>query len=70
ERMFGTRLSEEEAAELCRLRNLAPGDFRTVRQEQFYLGDEVTNLERIEALKEECAVKKDGDHSAAIGFAG
>ena len=61
--------AEEEAAELCRLRNLAPGDFRTVRQEQFYLGDEVTNLERIEALKEECAVKKDRRASLPpIGF--
>jgi len=59
ERMFKTTLTDEEAAELCRLRNLAPGDFRTVRQEQFYLADEVTNLERIEALKDECRVKKD-----------
>ena len=41
-----------------------------MRQEQFYLGGAVTNLDRIAALKEECAVKKDGDHSAAIGFAG
>ena len=70
ERMFKTTLADEELAELRQLRNLAPGDFRTVRQEQFYLGDAVTNLDRIAALKEECAVKKDGDHSAAIGFAG
>ena len=70
ERMFKTTLADGELAELKALRNLAPGDFRTVRQEQFYLGDAVTNLDRIAALKEECAVKKDGDHSAAIGFAG
>ncbi len=70
ERMFKTTLADGELAELRQLRNLAPGDFRTVRQEQFYLGDAVTNLDRIAALKEECAVKKDGDHSAAIGFAG
>ena len=70
ERMFKTTLADAELAELRQLRNLAPGDFRTVRQEQFYLGDAVTNLDRIAALKEECAVKKDGDHSAAIGFAG
>ena len=69
ERMFGTKLTEAEAAELKELRNLAPGDFRTVRQEQFYLGDVVTNLDRIAALKEECAVKKDGDRSHPIGFA-
>ena len=63
ERMFKTTLTDDEFAELKALRNLAPGDFRTVRQEQFYLGDAVTNLDRIVALKEECAVKKDGDHS-------
>ena len=69
ERMFKTTLADEEFVELRQLRNLAPGDFRTVRQEQFYLGDSVTNLDRISALKEECTAKKDGDHSAPIGFA-
>lgn len=69
ERMFKTRLTEEEFAELKTLQNLAPGDFRTVRQEQFYLADEQTNWNRIEALKEECAVKKDGNKTARIGFA-
>ncbi len=70
ERMFKTTLTDEEFVELRQLRNLAPGDFRTVRQELFYLGDSVTNLDRISALKEECTAKKDGDHSAPIGFAG
>ena len=69
ERMFKATLSEGEFAELKTLRNLAPGDFRTVRQEQFYLGEEVSNADRIAALKEECALKKDGEHAAAIGFA-
>ena len=69
ERMFKTTLTEDEFAELKYLRNLAPGDFRTVRQEQFYLGGEVSNKDRIEALKEECAVKKDGESSSPIGFA-
>ena len=68
ERMFKATLSDGEFAELRALRNLAPGDFRTVRQEQFYLGESVTNEDRIAALKEECALKKDGDHSATIGF--
>ena len=68
ERMFRSTLSDGELAELKALRNLAPGDFRTVRQEQFYLGESVTNEDRIAALKEECALKKDGDHSATIGF--
>ena len=68
ERMFKSKLAEEEFEALKELRNLAPGDFRTVRQEQFYLGDEVTNLDRVAALKEECAIKKDGARSARIGF--
>ena len=68
ERMFKSKLADSELAELKTLRNLAPGDFRTVRQEQFYLGEEVSNADRLAALKEECALKKDGDHSAAIGF--
>ena len=37
-------------------------------QEQFYLGDEITNLDRIAALKEECSHKKDGHKTAQIGF--
>ena len=68
ERMFKSKLTDGELAELKALRNLAPGDFRTVRQEQFYLGGEVSNADRIAALKEECALKKDGDHSPTIGF--
>ena len=68
ERMFKSELAEDEFVELKALRNLAPGDFRTVRQEQFYLGGEVSNADRIAALKEECALKKDGDHSSTIGF--
>jgi transitional endoplasmic reticulum ATPase len=68
ERMFKTKLADAEFAELKELRNLAPGDFRTVRQEGFYLGEEQTNLDRIAALKEECVLKKDGDHGSKIGF--
>ena len=68
EKMFKTELSDEEFAELKTLKNLAPGDFRTVRQEMFYLGDEITNSDRIAALKEECLHKKDVPKIAAIGF--
>ena len=68
ERMFKSKLSDAEFVKLKELCNLAPGDFRTVRQEQFYLGEEVTNGDRIAALKEECAIKKDGNHSVRIGF--
>jgi hypothetical protein len=68
ERMFKTTLTESEEAELETVRNLAPGDFRTVRQEMFYLGDGQTNHDLITALKEECSLKKDGDASSKIGF--
>jgi len=68
ERMFKSKLADDEYAELKTLRNLAPGDFRTVRQEQFYLGGEVSNADRLAALKEECVLKKDGDGPVRIGF--
>ena len=69
ERMFKTELSDAEFSELKALRNLAPGDFRTVRQEMFYLDESPSNMDRIAALKEECSVKKDGGGSGPIGFA-
>ena len=58
ERMFDTRLTASEAAKLAAIPRLAPGDFRTVRQSFFYLGGDVTNAERIEALERESSVKK------------
>ena len=69
ERMFKTTMTDAEFAELKTLQNLAPGDYRTVRQEQFYLADEQSNGDRIEALREECAIKKDGNKTVRIGFA-
>ena len=69
EKIFKTSLSEDDVAELKDIPNLAPGDFRTDRQEQFYLGENQTNSDRIAALKDECAIKKDGRKSARIGFA-
>ncbi len=70
ERMFKTKLTDAEFAELQTLTNLTPGDFRTVRQEMFYLDDaEQTNFARIAALKEECSLKKEDNHSTSIGFA-
>ena len=58
ERMFGAKLTEAEAARLAAVPNLAPGDFRTVRQSFFYLDAEVSNAERLEALERESAAKK------------
>ena len=69
EKFFKTKLTDAEFAELKTLQNLAPGDFRTVRQEQFYLADDQSNMDRIEALREECKIKKDGNKSGRIGFA-
>ena len=70
ERMFKSTLTADEFADLKKLRNLTPGDFRTVQQELFYLGGTSTNLDRIEALEKECALKKDGrTHLQRIGFA-
>ena len=68
EKMFKAELSEDEFSNLKALKNLAPGDFRTVRQEQFYLNDELTNADRIAALAEECRHKKDGEKLPSIGF--
>ena len=58
ERMFGTKLTAEERRELDAIRDLAPGDFRTVRQSYYYLGDETTNADRLEALRHESAAKR------------
>ena len=68
ERFFKTELAENDLSELSGLGNLAPGDFRTVRQEMFYLGEDASNRDRIAALKEECKVKKDGNNRIPIGF--
>jgi hypothetical protein len=65
--MFGTKLSEGEAARLDAVANLAPGDFRTVRQSLYYLGNAVDNSMRIGELEKEAAVKR-GARSAEIGF--
>jgi SpoVK/Ycf46/Vps4 family AAA+-type ATPase len=66
ERMFKTRLSEAEASRLAGIPNLAPGDFRTVRQSLYYLGDAATNDTRLGELAKESSLKK-GAH-ARIGF--
>ena len=66
ERMFRTRLEAGEAARLAGIPRLAPGDFRTARQSLHYLGGEVTNAMRLDALARESALKKGG--AARIGF--
>ena len=60
ERMFHCLLSSEDKERLHRIPNLAPGDFRTVRQSLFYYGGEVSNAMRLEALEREAAAKAGG----------
>ena len=69
ERMFNVRLEPEETARLAGIPDLAPGDFRTVRQGLHYLGREVSNLERLAALERESQAKGMNRYSAKkIGF--
>ena len=67
ERTFGTQLSPEDAARPDAVANLAPGDFRTVRQSLYYLGDNVDNSIRIGELEKESGVKSDS-RRRRIGF--
>ena len=72
ERMFKTQLTVAERRKLDAIENLAPGDFRTVRQSFYYLNDEVTNTDRLKALERESEVKKSRGNPACksgkIGF--
>ena len=71
ERMFQSKLSEEEERKLASVPRLAPGDFRTVRQSFFYLGGNVSNDDRIDALRKESESKHDLKSSCEkkrIGF--
>ncbi len=67
ERMFKTKLNAAEAARLDAVANLAPGDFRTVRQSLHYLGSGVDNAMRIGELEKESRVKA-GAKCGRIGF--
>ncbi len=71
ESFFHTPLTPEEKTRLARIENLTPGDFRTVRQSQFYLGEDFSNNDRLAALEEESLAKVDtcfGPRSTRIGF--
>ena len=71
ERMFQSKLTAEEERKLASVPRLAPGDFRTVRQSFFYLGNSVSNDDRIEALLRESESKHDLHHAEErkrIGF--
>ena len=57
ERMFRTTLTPEEYHELAQIPMLTPGDFRTVRQSFFYLGDRAGNRDYIAALAHESEIR-------------
>lgn len=67
DRAFKTPLTERDASRLDAIPYLAPGDFKTVSQRFFYLGEEVSNEERLSALEQEVALKK-GTHKVCHGF--
>ena len=68
ERMFGSRLTPAEAARLDAIPDLAPGDFRTVRQAMYYLDGVADNAVRLGELEKEATVKRQGRVPASIGF--
>ena len=67
DRAFKTPLTEVDARRLDAIPNLAPGDFKTVSQKLYYLGEEVGNAERLSALEEESSLKKESRH-VCLGF--
>ncbi len=71
QRMFHATLAPGELQRLQNIPNLAPGDFRTVRQSLFYYGGDVTNTQRLDALEQEAAAKENSSFApkTAIGFA-
>ena len=58
EKFFNSKLNSEELQRLNTIPNLTPGDFRTIRQSLFYLGEEVENSTRLQLLEQESATKK------------
>lgn len=66
DRVFKTPLTDDESKRLEAIPNLAPGDFRTVSQQLYYLGT-TGNAERLSALEEESGHKKTR-RRASIGF--
>ena len=70
ERMFGTALTARDRAELASIPDLAPGDFRTVRQSLRYLGSSPDAAALLRALREESDAKRSrgGRRERKLGF--
>lgn len=56
-RYFKDKLTAPEALRLDAIDNLTPGDFRTVRENLFYVCDHETNADRLAALEDESTAK-------------
>lgn len=56
-RFFGSEPRGKIRSRLNGLDRLTPGDFRTVRQELYYLGDDVSDDDRLDALEAELSAK-------------
>ena len=56
-RFFGSEPRGKIRNRLNGLDRLTPGDFRTVRQELYYLGDDVSDDDRLDALEAELSAK-------------
>ncbi len=65
DRYFSSPLTAAEARRLDAIDNLAPGDFRTVKEQLFYVCENETNAERLAALEAEAAARH---VKARIGF--
>ena len=68
EHFFKTPLTDVENLMLQRISCLTPGDFRTVRQLLYYLGETVTNTDRLNALRRESEAKLERLTPDPIGF--
>jgi len=65
-KFFGAAPETSITERLSSMEGLTPGDFRTVRQELYYLGEEVTDLDRIKALQSELDARS--GRTRPIGF--
>ena len=67
-KVFHAELTPEEERELLAIGNLAPGDFRAVKESLRFLDGDVTNADRLQALREEVRLKPDTASATRVGF--
>ena len=69
DRMFGLPLDEAEAARLAAIPDLAPGDYRTVRQALWCLDCAPAAADVLDELEKEASLKRAAAGGGPIGFA-